>query len=103
MVADGITGFAQGHNFGVGRGIRVGKVTVPASPDDATITNDHGSDRYLASLQGALRAPESLQHPEFICAGALSISWDVVLRDCFCTRHSGPQSFSVPIIRHNPG
>ena len=64
--------FTQGHDFGVGGGIAVGEVAVPASSDDAATMDDDGPDRDFASFESALRRAQGFFHPEFVrrtCVG----------------------------------
>lgn len=66
VVTNGSTGFAQGHDLGMGRGVGVGDIAIPTSSDDASIAHDHGADRNLADFKGALGTTEGFFHPEFI-------------------------------------
>jgi hypothetical protein len=56
MVTQVCTGFAQGYNFGMGRGVGVGEVAIPAAADDALPAYDHSAYRNFAGFEGALGA-----------------------------------------------
>jgi hypothetical protein len=66
MVAEVGTGLAKGNNFGVGGGIGVGEVAIPASTNDLAGMNHDRADGDLAGFQGALRRAQGFLHPEFV-------------------------------------
>jgi hypothetical protein len=63
VVTKGSTGFAQRHDLGVGRGVRVADVAIPSAPDDPSIAYNDRSDGNLARIQRALGAAEGFFHP----------------------------------------
>src|SRR5271170_411714 len=66
VVTEVCTGLAQSDNFGVGSGVGVGQVAIPASTDDLAGTNYDRSHRDLARFQGALGGAKSFLHPELV-------------------------------------
>ena len=60
------SGLTQGDDFGVGGGIVIGQVAVPATSEDAALTDDDGSDGDFSGFEGALGRAQSLLHPEFV-------------------------------------
>lgn len=66
MITEVLSGFAQGDDFGVGGGVILGKVTIPAAADDLPVLDDDGADRYFAGVECALGGAEGFLHPEFI-------------------------------------
>jgi hypothetical protein len=75
MVADHGTGFAQSHNFGMGRGVVAGKVAIPAACDDSAVANDNGAHGNFAGLQRALGGTERLFHEKLVAG-----RWLLVVR-----------------------
>src|SRR5208337_1530467 len=69
MVTDGCTGFAQGDDLGVSRGIGAGDVQVPSPAHDASLANNHRADRHFSRLESTLGTAQGLFHPEFVEAG----------------------------------
>jgi len=66
MITDVSSGFAQGDDLGVGRGVIVGEVAIPAAADDLPVADDDGADGNLARVERALGGTESLFHAEFV-------------------------------------
>jgi hypothetical protein len=66
MVTQSCTGFAQGDDFGVGGGVAVGEVAIPAAANDAVSAHDYSAYRNFAGFEGALGGAQSLLHPEFV-------------------------------------
>ena len=69
MVTEVCTGFAQGHDLGMGRGVGIGEVAVPSAADDLVIANDDGANRDLAHFKRTLGAAQGFFHPEFVGGG----------------------------------
>jgi hypothetical protein len=63
MVANGGTGFTQGYDLGMRRGIRILDITIPSTPHDSPIPYHDGTDWNFSLLQSALGAAQSLFHP----------------------------------------
>jgi hypothetical protein len=55
MVAEVRASFAEGHDLGVSRGVAACKILVPASPNDAAVVDDDGSNRDFSDLKRTLR------------------------------------------------
>jgi len=72
MIADCDTGFTQGHDLGVRRGIAIGKVPVAATADDLAATHDNCAHRNFSRLQCALCSPKRVFHEKLVsaCFGA---------------------------------
>ncbi len=66
VVAYSGAGFAQGNDFGVGRGIGVGEIAVPAAANYPSIADRYRTDGNLTCFQGAVGSAQSLFHPEFV-------------------------------------
>jgi hypothetical protein len=66
MVTDGYTGFAEGYDFGMGCGIVVDDVAVPAAADDAAFADYDRSYWDFARFERALRAAQGFFHPQFV-------------------------------------
>jgi len=66
VVPDGSSGFSQGDDFSMGRGIVLTDVAIPTSAYDTPRANDDRSDRYFAGIERALSAAQGFVHPEFI-------------------------------------
>jgi hypothetical protein len=66
VVAQVRAGLAKGNNFGVGRGVGVGEIAVPAPTDDLAGMNHDRSHGNLACFQGALGGAESFLHPKLV-------------------------------------
>jgi hypothetical protein len=66
VVAQVGTGLAEGNDFGVGGGVRVGEVAIPASAHDLTAMNHDSAHGDLARFQGALGGAEGFFHPKFV-------------------------------------
>ncbi len=73
MIAQGSSSFAQSDNLGVGTGVGVGQIAVPAASYDAVIEHDDGTDGHLARIEGALGAAEGFFHPHFVGIGHRSV------------------------------
>jgi hypothetical protein len=66
MVADGGAGVPEGNDFRVGRGIVVGKIAIPSSPNHTAVTYDHCSDGDFFNFKRPLRTPQRFFHVEFV-------------------------------------
>jgi hypothetical protein len=66
VVAQVRAGLAEGNNFGVGGGVGVGDIAIPASTYDLAGMHDHCADWNFARFQRSLCGAESLFHPEFV-------------------------------------
>ena len=66
MVTQSGTGFAQGDDLGVGCGVAVGEVAIPAAADDAVSAYDDCAHGNFAGFEGALGAAQGFLHPEFV-------------------------------------
>jgi hypothetical protein len=66
VVPDCCASLAQGHDLGVGCGIKIGDVAIPSAPNNAAFAHDHRSNRNFTCLQCALRRPQSLRHPQLV-------------------------------------
>jgi hypothetical protein len=66
VVTDGCTGLTQRDDFGVGGGIVVADIAVPAASDNSSVAYDHRSYRDFAGFEGALRGAQGFFHPEFV-------------------------------------
>jgi hypothetical protein len=66
MVTDSCTGLAQGDDLGVGRGIGICDVAVPAAADDSRSAHDYCAHWDFARFECALGGAESFLHPEFV-------------------------------------
>jgi NADH-quinone oxidoreductase subunit I len=66
MVTHGGTSCAQDNDFGVGGGVGVGEVAVPAAGDDFAITNDDGAHGHFTGFERTLGGAESFFHPQFV-------------------------------------
>jgi hypothetical protein len=77
MVTRGTTRLSKRDDLGVGGGIGVGKIPVPASPDDFVAAHHNSPDWHLTGVQGALSGANGFLHPEFVSGGR---QWLVVRR-----------------------
>jgi hypothetical protein len=66
MVTESCTGFAQGNDLGMGCGVVVGEVAIPAAADYALSAYDDCAYWNFAGFEGALGGAQSLLHPEFV-------------------------------------
>ncbi len=66
MIADRGTRFAQGDDFGVGRGIRVREIAIVSPANDLAVVNDNRPDRDFACLQCTLCGTQCFLHPKFV-------------------------------------
>src|SRR5437867_11717788 len=66
MVADAGSGFAKGSDFSVSRGIRIGKVAVPASTNDLVLEDDNCSDGDFVGLESTLGTAQGFFHPRLV-------------------------------------
>jgi hypothetical protein len=66
MISQCGRGLAQSDDFGVGGGIVLRDVPVPALTDDAALMHDHGADGNFALIEGALGAAQGFLHPQLI-------------------------------------
>jgi hypothetical protein len=87
VITDAGSGFSESHNFGVGRRIGVGDVSVPSAADDFASVDYDGADRDFVHSKSTLGAAEGFFHPELIrtVAGRWSLvvghsSNEVILR-----------------------
>ena len=71
VVTEVCPSFAKSDDFGVGRGIGVGEVAVPAATDDLAVTHDDRAYRNLSRVERSSRSSESLYHPKLIGCGWL--------------------------------
>jgi hypothetical protein len=78
MVAEVRTSFAKSDDFGVGRGIGLGEVPVPAATDYLAATHDHRAYRNLSCFERPSRSSESLFHPNLV--GCVWLSFVAVHR-----------------------
>jgi hypothetical protein len=68
MIADCDTGFTQGDDLCVRRGIAIGKVPVAATADDLAATHDDCAYWHFSRFKGALGGAQRFFHEEFISA-----------------------------------
>ncbi len=61
-----VAGLAKGNNFGVGGGVGVDEIAIPASTYDLAGMHDHCADWNVARFQRSSCGAESLFHPEFV-------------------------------------
>jgi hypothetical protein len=73
VITQVFAGFSEGNDLGVGCGIGVGEVTIPAAADDLAIADYDGAHRHLAGSQRTLGGAERLLHPEFIGTNRWSV------------------------------
>ena len=66
MVAEDLTGRAQGDDFGMGGGIVVGQVAIVALRDDAAVADDDRADRHFAGFERTLGSAKGFFHPQFV-------------------------------------
>jgi hypothetical protein len=66
VVTDVGTGFAQGDYLGVGSGIGIRDIAVPAAANDSTPAHDDRPYGYFSRFEGALGAAQSFLHPELV-------------------------------------
>ena len=88
VVTDGGTGFAEGYDLGVGGGIGISNIAIPAPPHNAVAANHDRACRNLSGLQCALGGAERFFHPEFV---GRTRQWSVLIRSC--------KTFSGPLLR----
>jgi hypothetical protein len=75
VVTNGSTSLAQGNDLGVGSGIAVSKIAVPAAADNASATDHDCAHRDLSCLKGTLGSAQGFFHPKFV--GEVSGQWAV--------------------------
>src|SRR2546430_12093633 len=66
MVADAGSGFAKGSDFSVSRGIRIGKVAVPASTNDDVLEDDNCPNGDFVGLESTLGTAQGFFHPRLV-------------------------------------
>jgi hypothetical protein len=100
VVTNDSTGFAQGHDLGVGGGVVVSEVPVPATGNDAAVAHDDGADGDFSCVEGALGGAEGFLHVELVegVVGRWSLGfsrWSLVVGRWHGTRILGPGSTST--------
>ena len=66
VIAERVSGFAEGDNFGVGGGVGVGDRAIAATGNDLAFADDDGADGNFGESCGALSFAERFFHPKFI-------------------------------------
>ena len=89
VIAEGGSGFAQGHDFSMGRRIRVCEIAIEAAADDLAFMHHDGADRNFSDVERALGSPQGLLHPQFIVFSASAVSHAE-----YCMRMGAPSALS---------
>ena len=66
VIAEALSGCAQGDDFRMSGGVVVGEVAIPTSSHDTAAEHDHGADGHFAAIECALGAAEGFGHPQFV-------------------------------------
>ena len=82
MVTQSCTGFAQGDDFGMGGGVVVGDVAIPAAADDALSAHDYSAYRNFAGFERALGGAQSFLHPEFVVSELVDAVGQILSEQC---------------------
>jgi hypothetical protein len=69
MVTEVRTGLAEGNDFGMGAGVVICDIAIPASSHDLPIANNDSAHGDFAHFQGTLGGTESVFHPKFVGGG----------------------------------
>ena len=92
VVGEILCRLTQGDDFGVGGGIVVGEVAVPASSEDAATTDDDGSDGDFAGFESALSRAQRFLHPEFVGPGFVRLGLKLIRSRLVARRQSSHPS-----------
>ncbi len=76
VITEGCTGFAQSDDLGVGGGVGVRDVAVPAAAYDFSVADHDRTDGNLAHFQSPMGTTQSFFHPDFV--GAVVGCWYLV-------------------------
>ena len=69
VVTNGCTGLAQGNDLGMGAGVGVCEIAVPAAAHNLTVIYHDRAYWHLPGIQRSLGGAESFLHPEFVGVG----------------------------------
>ena len=66
VISNGLGGFTQRHDLGMGGGIRVREVRIPSAANYFIFADDDGPDGNFSGFKRALGGAQGFFHPEFI-------------------------------------
>lgn len=89
VIADCGSGFAQGDDFSMRGGIRVGEIAIKSAAYDLAFIHHNGPDRNLSDFKRSLGSPQGLLHPKFIGFRASAISHAE-----YCMRMAAPSALA---------